>query len=64
MYLPKDIIERILDYIPYYKNLYNKVVKQMKEYDIFLPLILLTHNPLEYALKTISIIDEEYVYYN
>tara|TARA_Y100001963_G_C6759534_1_gene438734 strand:- start:1713 stop:1913 length:201 start_codon:yes stop_codon:yes gene_type:complete len=62
--LPKDVIEKILDYIPYYKNNYNKVIKEMEEYDLFLPLILYYHSPVEYSLKCIRIVEEYDIYTN
>jgi len=63
-YLPKDIVERILDFIPYYKEQYDKVIVEMNSYDLFLPLILLTHNPVAYSLKCISIVEEYDIYTN
>ena len=38
--LPKEIVEKILDFIPYYKNNYDKVIQEIKEYDLLIPLIL------------------------
>ena len=63
-HLPKEIIEKILDFIPYYKNNYDKVIEEIKEYDLLIPLILLTHNPIEYSMKCISIIEEYDTYTN
>lgn len=64
VYLPKGIVERILDYITYYKELFDKVIMEIKEYDLLIPLILLKHNPIEYSLKCISIIEEYDVFSN
>ena len=63
-YLPKEIIEKILDFIPYYKEQYDKVILEMKSYDLFLPLILFHHSPVEYSLKCISIVEEYDTYTN
>ena len=63
-FFPKEIIEKILDFIPYYKEQYDKVIREMKSYDLFLPLILLQHNPVEYSLKCISIVEEYDTYTN
>tara|TARA_B100001094_G_C17783406_1_gene600858 strand:+ start:264 stop:464 length:201 start_codon:yes stop_codon:yes gene_type:complete len=63
-YLPKDIVERILDFITYYREQYDKVILEMKSYDLFLPLILLQHSPVDYSLKCISIVEEYDIYTN
>ena len=58
--LPRDIQSLIFQFDPTYKEIFNKVVKQINSWGELILLRLYRHNPLEYTMLFIDITEGNY----